>query len=100
LGPMRRGGIGQKPAELGDARSVRIHGVLVHVRAAVLARRVDDVAAGDHRARFREDLPRAGGRVAHFFAPAPSWARRYASMNGSRSPSSTPSALPISVFVR
>src|SRR5262249_8153891 len=97
---MWRRRVGQVPAQLRDARRVRIDGVLVHVRAAVLPRRVDDVARRHDRPRLGEDLARPIGGAAHFFAPPARCARRYASMNGSRSPSRTPSALPTSVAVR
>ena len=68
---------------------------------------VNKDAVYPHTERVRElcallaDAARPLGRgVAHFFAPPASCERSHASMNGSMSPSSTPSALPISVFVR
>src|SRR5262249_8851965 len=94
-------GVRQQPAELRHALGVRIDGVLVHVRAAVPARGVDDVAAGDDGARLGEDLGRARrGGHAGAGAPAASCARSQASMKASRSPSSTASAFPTSVLVR
>ena len=57
------------------------------------------MAAGDHRAGLGEDLrrPRAAAHAEAAVPPAASCARSQASMKGSRSPSSTASALPTSV---